>query len=85
MLLATKEGVEHVQGFPVSGLIDPGGAGDSTSAAIVATLSAGAGHLEAATIAILVGSITVQQIGTTGTASPAQIIRRYRETILDAA
>ena len=85
MLLATKEGVEHVQGFPVSGLIDPVGAGDSTSAAIVATLSAGAGHLEAATIANLVGSITVQQIGTTGTASPAQIIRRYRETILDAA
>ena len=71
--------VEHLPGFPPCGPVDPVGAGDSTSAAIVASLSAGAGLSEAAFVGNLVGSVTVQQIGTTGTASPAQIVRRFRE------
>ena len=68
-----------VPGVPVEGPVDPVGAGDSTSAAIVASLASGAGLLEAAAIANLVGSITVQQIGTTGTAPPSWIRRRFDE------
>ena len=83
MLVADGDRVDHVPAFPVPPPIDPVGAGDSTSAAIVASLSAGASLLQAATIASLVASITVQQLGTTGTARPAQIRRRYREVARD--
>ena len=79
ILVAVGDRVAHLPGFPPCGQVDPVGAGDSTSAVIVASLSAGAGLSEAAFVANLAGSITVQQIGTTGTASPAQIARRFRE------
>jgi rfaE bifunctional protein kinase chain/domain len=69
-----------VPGFPVSGPIDVVGAGDSATSGIVAALLSGATDLEAATVGNLVASITVQQIGTTGTASPAQVVARWRET-----
>jgi rfaE bifunctional protein kinase chain/domain len=64
---------------PVSGPIDPVGAGDSTSAALVSALASGATNLQAAAFANLVASITVQQIGTTGTASPEQVRQRWGE------
>ena len=80
MLVADAERIDRAPGVPVSGPVDPVGAGDSASAAIVAAMAAGAKALEAAHIANLAASITVQQIGTTGTASPAQIRRRHRET-----
>lgn len=83
MLVADGDRVDHVPAFPVPPPIDPVGAGDSTSAAIVASLSAGASLLQAATVASLVASITVQQLGTTGTARPGQIRRRYREVERD--
>ncbi len=79
MLVAQGNPVEHIAAFRVAGPIDPVGAGDSTSAALVAALSAGAELGEAALIANLTASITIQQLGTTGTASPTQILRRYRE------
>ena len=79
MLVADGTAAERVPAVPLSGPLDPVGAGDSTSATLVAALAAGAGLLEAAVLATLVASITVQQIGTTGTASPGQIARRYRE------
>ena len=79
MLVADAGGVSHIPGYPAAGATDPVGAGDSTSAALVAALCAGAPLEVAADVANLVGSITVQQIGTTGTASPSQIIRRFEE------
>ncbi len=79
MLVAQGNQVERVDAFRVQGPIDPVGAGDSTSAALVASLSAGAELREAALIANLTASITIQQLGTTGTASPTQILRRYRQ------
>jgi sugar/nucleoside kinase (ribokinase family) len=63
----------------VTGPIDIVGAGDSATAGIVLTLLAGGTELEAATAANLVASITVQQLGTTGTASPAQVLARFDE------
>lgn len=74
-----QDRVEMVPGFRVTSPIDIVGAGDSTTAGIVCALCAGADPLEAAAFGNLVASITIQQIGTTGTASPQQVIARWRE------
>jgi rfaE bifunctional protein kinase chain/domain len=66
-----------VPAVPVTGPIDPVGAGDSTSAALACALAANVSLPEAALFANLVASITIQQIGTTGTASPEQIRRQH--------
>jgi rfaE bifunctional protein kinase chain/domain len=71
--------VVTVPGFPVAGPIDPVGAGDSTSAGIACAVAAGAAHAEAAAFGNLVASITVQQIGTTGTTTPQQVRQRGRD------
>ena len=68
-----------IPGIPVPGPVDIVGAGDSVSAAVMSALAAGATLPDAALLGVLASSITVQQIGTTGTASPAQILDRYRE------
>jgi rfaE bifunctional protein kinase chain/domain len=65
--------------FPVTGPIDIVGAGDSTSAAIAAALAGGASLENAGSFGNLVASITIQQIGTTGSADPAQVRARWRE------
>lgn len=62
-----------VPGVPVTGPIDPTGAGDSASAGAVSALCAGATLPEAGVVANLVASITIQQIGVTGTARPDQL------------
>jgi len=48
-------------------------------AAIALALCAGATPSEAALIANLVASITIQQLGTTGTATCEQVLARHRE------
>lgn len=68
--------VERVDGISVNGPIDIVGAGDSATSGIVAALLAGASATEAAMIGNFVASITVQQIGATGTATPAQVVQR---------
>lgn len=68
--------VEEIPGFPVQGPIDVTGAGDSATAGIVLSLCSGASLAQAALVGNLVASITVQQIGTTGTASPEQVLQR---------
>jgi rfaE bifunctional protein kinase chain/domain len=73
------ERVQQVSAYPVHGPIDIVGAGDSTSAAIACAIAAGATLEEAAAFGNLVASITIQQIGTTGTASPEQVRARWRE------
>jgi rfaE bifunctional protein kinase chain/domain len=70
---------EHVPALPVQGQVDIVGAGDSVTAALFASLMAGASELEAAQIACVVASITIQQIGTTGVATPGQVLQRRRE------
>lgn len=52
---------------------DPTGAGDSATAGAVLALCAGSTPREAALVANLVASITVQQLATTGTAGPAEL------------
>jgi bifunctional ADP-heptose synthase (sugar kinase/adenylyltransferase) len=66
-------------GYPASGPVDIVGAGDSATAGIVSALLAGATRLEAAVVGNLVASITVQQLGTTGTATPTQVLERWHQ------
>ena len=68
-----------VQAYPVSGPIDICGAGDSCSAGITSAMVSGATHEEAAAFGNLIASITIQQIGVTGTATPEQVRARWRE------
>jgi len=62
-----------VPGYRVSGPIDIVGAGDSVTAGTVMALCAGATLSEAALVGNLVASITIQQIGATGTATSQQL------------
>jgi sugar/nucleoside kinase (ribokinase family) len=80
ILVARPGHAPHVvPGYPVTGPIDIVGAGDAASSGIVASLLCGATELEAATVGNLVASLTIQQLGTTGTASPAQVLQRGQE------
>ncbi|MBI4532052.1 MAG: carbohydrate kinase [Candidatus Latescibacteria bacterium] len=81
ILLFTDEGDEHIPGVRAEGEIDPVGAGDSATAGIVSSLCAGASPGEAAFIGNLVASITVQKIGTTGTASSEEVMKRFEEHV----
>ncbi len=69
----------HIPAYAVSGPIDIVGAGDSTSAAIVCAMACGTSVEAAAAFGNLVASITIQQVGTTGTATPDQVRKRWRE------
>ena len=80
MLVCTADQTTHVPGVPVEGPVDICGAGDSATAGIVSALCADATYEEAALFGNLVASLTVQQIGTTGTASPTEVLQRYIET-----
>ncbi|MBL8798190.1 MAG: carbohydrate kinase, partial [Planctomycetia bacterium] len=68
-----------IPAYPVSGPIDIVGAGDSTSAGIACAMAAGATHEQAAAFGCLIASITIQQLGTTGSASPEQVRQRWRQ------
>jgi rfaE bifunctional protein kinase chain/domain len=70
-----------IPAYSASGPIDTVGAGDSTSAGIACALAAGASLAEAAAFGNLVASVTIQQLGTTGTATPAQLRERWREVV----
>ena len=79
ILVFTKAGCEHVPAIAVEPPIDIVGAGDSCMSAIIASLCSGADPVRAAFVGALAASITIQQIGTTGTASTSQIRRRFQE------
>ena len=85
-ILVNADGqVNTIPAMPVSGPIDIVGAGDSTISGITAALCAGATLPEAALIGNLVASITIQQIGTTGTATRSQVKQRFEDykTVVD--
>ena len=65
---------EHVHALPVRGEIDIVGAGDSAFAGIACSLAAGATLQQAALIGNLCASVTIHKLGTTGTASPSEIL-----------
>jgi rfaE bifunctional protein kinase chain/domain len=63
--------------LPVNGPIDIVGAGDSVNASVGAALCAGASLKEAGILGNLAASVVIQQVGTTGTASPSQILEQF--------
>jgi len=79
MIMAPGSDAIVVPACHIDGPIDIVGAGDSATAGIVCSLLAGATAKEAAEVANLVASITVQQLGTTGTATPEEVIFRWRQ------
>jgi bifunctional ADP-heptose synthase (sugar kinase/adenylyltransferase) len=70
---------ELIPSYMVSGEIDIVGAGDSVTAGMVTALCAGATLQEAALVGNLAASITIQQIGVTGVATPEQLRTRLVE------
>src|SRR5260370_35099189 len=71
---ATSSGpAEHVAALPVRGEIDIVGAGDAVTANLIAAIAAGATLAESLEIANAAASIVIHKLGTTGTASVAEI------------
>jgi rfaE bifunctional protein kinase chain/domain len=64
---------EHVPAHPVCGEIDIVGAGDAVTANLAAALAAGASHKNAMELGMAAASIVIHQLGTTGTASIAEL------------
>jgi bifunctional ADP-heptose synthase (sugar kinase/adenylyltransferase) len=75
MIVSDPE-VTVIPGVRLTGPSDPTGAGDSATAGAVLALASGATLPEAALVGCLVASITVQQLATTGTATPTQVLER---------
>lgn len=75
-MVFTEGQVWHVPTIRVPDPIDIVGAGDSTTAGIVSGLVLGLSACEAALLGNAVASITIQQIGTTGTAAPEEVAER---------
>lgn len=64
---------QHVPALPVRGPIDIVGAGDAVTANLAAALAAGAGLAEAMALAMAAASAVIHQLGTTGTATVADL------------
>jgi rfaE bifunctional protein kinase chain/domain len=64
---------EHVAAHRVRGPIDIVGAGDAVTANLASTLAAGAGLVEAMELAMAAASVVIHQLGTTGTATVAEL------------
>ena len=79
--LAQPGGLEltGVPGYRVAGPVDVCGAGDSCTAGLVAATLGKATLAQAAAFGNLVASVTVQQLGSTGTATPEQVRARWAE------
>ena len=78
MLFAQGQPPVAAPAFQVEGPIDIVGAGDATNAGIVLGLCLGLAPQEAAALGNCVSSITIQQIGRTGTATRQQVAQRLR-------
>lgn len=73
VLAASGDDVTHVPGIPAEVPIDLVGAGDSVLAGLAMALGAGATPAEAAELGNLAAAVTVRKIGTTGTATVAEL------------
>jgi rfaE bifunctional protein kinase chain/domain len=73
-VIVSEHGISHhIPGIPVDCPIDVVGAGDSVMAALAIARAAGATLVEAAEIAMYVAAVTIRKLGTTGTATPAEL------------
>jgi len=74
---ATEGELTHIPAHVVDGEIDIVGAGDSFLSGFALAVAAGASRLEAASLGGLCSEITIQKIGTTGTASAEELLARH--------
>ena len=79
--VSEKGELAYIPAFTVDGPIDIVGAGDATSAGFTLGLTLGLPMPAAALLGGCVSSITIQQIGVTGTASPAQMRDRLQSVM----
>ncbi len=77
LALVTPERVQLIPTARLEGPLDTVGAGDSATAGIVAALCAGATPAEAGLLGNLAACVTVQQVGTTGAATPEQMRAQF--------
>ena len=66
----------HIPAFHVGGPIDITGAGDATNAGVITGLASGLSLREAVLLGSCISSITIQQLGVTGTATVEQVKER---------
>lgn len=78
LLVCEPDRFVHVPGFPIEGDLDIVGAGDAVLAAVAAALAAQADPVTAGLLGVLASSITIEQVRTTGRASPGQVRERWR-------
>ena len=77
-LYADCERATHVPAHAVPGPLDTVGAGDTFLSGFSISIAAGASRVEAAAFAGLASEVTIQQIGTTGVATPEQLVEWHR-------
>jgi len=77
-LVADAVGLHEVPAIRVKGKTDTVGAGDSTLAGIALALAAGRSPVAAAELGNLAATVTIRKLHQTGTASPAEIRRAWR-------
>ena len=79
MLVFDGERYDDLPAVSLAGPIDTVGAGDTTVAAIAASLAVQASLREAGEMGNLAAAVTVKKLRETGTASPEEILRLLRE------
>jgi rfaE bifunctional protein kinase chain/domain len=77
MLTFSADGIYSIPTIQVPPPIDIVGAGDSVTAAVASALTVGASVKDAGLLGNMTASVTIRQIGTTGAATPEQIIEAY--------
>jgi sugar/nucleoside kinase (ribokinase family) len=75
---------EHIPAFIVEGPLDITGAGDATNAGVMLGLTLGLTLPESVLLGNCISSITIQQIGVTGTATVEQIKQRMLEKLSES-
>lgn len=75
--VADEAGVTQIPACPVEPPIDFCGAGDTFLAGFATMLAAGATPKQAAQIACLCSAVTIKKLGTTGTASPEEVLAAH--------
>lgn len=78
MLVCAQPQCSHIPALVEPGPVDTVGAGDSVMAGIACALGVGASYAEAALLGNLAAAVTVKKIGTTGTASPAEVREKFK-------
>ncbi|MBT3274111.1 MAG: HAD family hydrolase [Spirochaetales bacterium] len=73
------DGCTEIPGIQTDGELDTVGAGDTTLSMIALSLGAGASAAEAAGLANIAASVTVQKLRRTGTANGDEILNLYRD------